>query len=83
MAFHHHQKTLHRLHQTRFIRRPECRLLDLSAIRLLKTSFKRLRPSQIFDARDAGNQFEKAFDTLKIASSFHQSRFLRRPEGRL
>jgi hypothetical protein len=83
MAFHHLETTLQRLHHSRFIRRPEGRLLVISAIPLLKTSLKRLRPSRFFDVRDAGNQFKKAFDKLKFTSSFLQSRFLRSPEGRL
>jgi hypothetical protein len=48
MAFRHHETSLQRLHQSRFLRRPEGSICVRRAIRLLKTSLKEIRPRCFF-----------------------------------
>jgi hypothetical protein len=65
MDFRHHESSIHRLHQSRSLRRPEVRLRVPRAIRLLKTSHKQILPSRFFDDKNAQNEFALPFDTLK------------------
>jgi hypothetical protein len=64
MAFRHLEISLYRLQQSRFLRRPEGRLLFPRPIRLLKTSLKRLHQS-FFCAQHAESVFACPFVTLK------------------
>jgi hypothetical protein len=52
MAFLHLETSLHRIHQSRFLRRPE-------------GTHKQLIQVAFFDAQDAQNEFLWLFDTLK------------------
>jgi hypothetical protein len=64
-AFSHLEELLYRLHQSRFSIRPEGRLWDLRASRLLEISLPRLRPSRFIRFQNAENEFPWSFDTLK------------------
>jgi hypothetical protein len=83
MAFQHLETSLNRIHQSGFLRRPEGRLWVHRAIRLHKhhlTDFVQVVfrcPGRTKWVRMASRQFETSLHLL------HQSRFLRRPEGRL
>jgi hypothetical protein len=55
----------YRFHQSRFLRRKEGRLWVLRAIRLLKTSFPRLRQYAPLNAQNVENGFEWPFDIFK------------------
>jgi hypothetical protein len=65
MAFWHLETSLYRLHQSRFLRRPEGRLWLLRAIRLLKTSLKRHRKNSFFRCPGCRNDFAWPFYTFK------------------
>jgi hypothetical protein len=78
----HLETPLNRLHVSRFLRRPECRLWVLRSIPLFKTSLKQHRPSRFFG--DPGLRKFMAFRHLETTlNRLLQNRFLRRPEGRL
>jgi hypothetical protein len=64
MADRHLETSLHRLHQSRFLRRPEGTLWVLKAIPQLQISLKQLRPCFFYD-QNAENVFAWTFDTLK------------------
>jgi hypothetical protein len=84
MAYWHLETSLHRIHRSRILRRPEGRIWVLRPIRLLKTSIKRLRPSRFFRCLGSTKWVRMAFRHHEtMIHPLHQSRFLRRPEGRL
>jgi hypothetical protein len=83
-AFPHFETSLHRLHQSRFLRRLEDRLWVLRPLSLHESSLKRLRPSRFFWCPGRTKLVPMAsrhFETL--LHRLHESRFQRRPEGRL
>jgi hypothetical protein len=83
MAFRQLETYLYRLHQSRFVRRPEGRLWVLMAIRLLKSSLKRLRPNRYFQCQESRKWFRVANRHLERSPHrLRQSRLLRRAEGR-
>jgi hypothetical protein len=65
MAYRHLETSLHHIHQSRFLRRPEGRLWVHRAIRLLKTLFPRLRPNHFLDCPECKNAFELRFGIMK------------------
>jgi hypothetical protein len=75
--------SLHCLHQSRFLRHSEGRLWVLRTIRLLKTSFKRIRPIAFFYPWFR-KLFRMVFGHLETSlHRLHQSRFSIRSEGKL
>jgi hypothetical protein len=84
MAFRNFQTSLHRLHQSRFLRRLEGTLWLHRAIRLHKTSIKQHQASWFFDCQESQNEFVWIIWHLETSLYLlHLSRFSRRPEGRL
>jgi hypothetical protein len=84
IAHGHIDTSVHRLRQSRFLRRPEGSLWVLRAIRLLKTSLKRLRRSRFIRIPGCGKFHLMAFRQLKtLLHRLHQRSFLRRLEGGL
>jgi hypothetical protein len=77
MAFLHLETSVQRIQQIRFLMRPAGRLIVLRAIRLHKTSLKRLRTNRFFEStefkwvRMASRHYEKSLNR------HHQSRILR------
>jgi hypothetical protein len=65
MAFRHLETLLHRLHQSRFLRRPEGRLSVLRAIRYLKHHLSGFVQIACYESQDTENEFALHFDTLK------------------
>jgi hypothetical protein len=65
MAFRNLEKFLHLRQQSRFLGRPEGSLFVLRAIRLLKTSLKKLRPSRFFQFPECRNSGRMAFRHLE------------------
>jgi hypothetical protein len=84
MPFRHIQTTLQRIFQNHFLRLPEGWLLILRPIRPHKTSLKWLRPRRFFRCTRCRKWVRMAFRRNEISlHRLHQSRFLRRTEGRL
>jgi hypothetical protein len=81
MAFLHPESSLHRLQQRCISRRSEGRLLVPRAIRLLKETLKKHRPSRFLGNPGCGKCMD--FGHLQTLYRLLQNRFLRRPEGRL
>jgi hypothetical protein len=78
MAIRQLETSVHWFHQTRFQRRPECRLWVLKAIHVLKKFVK----VALFNAQHAKNDFARPCDTLIHRFINHKS-FFWRPGGRL
>jgi hypothetical protein len=82
MTFRHLETPLNRIQQRRFLRRPEGRLYDLRAIRLI--SLKRLHQRRLFRCSGCRKFLRMDYCHLETSTNpLHQSRFLRRPEGGL
>jgi hypothetical protein len=83
MAFPHLELSLHRIQKSRFLSRPEGRLLVPKPISLLRTSFKRVHQSLFFCVCSACRKFVRMSFRHHETSHhrIHQPRFLRRPEG--
>jgi hypothetical protein len=83
MAFRHLETTLHRIHQSRFLRCPE-RLWVLRPIRLLKISPSRLRPNRFFECPECRKCFRIPYRHHETSLHwYHQRRILRRSKGKL
>jgi hypothetical protein len=83
IAFRHFVTSL-RLHQSRFLSRPNGIVWVLTAIILLKSLLKRLHQSRFFRCSRCRKWDRMAFRHLEIPPHWlHQSRFIRYSEGRL
>jgi hypothetical protein len=82
MAFRLLETSLNRLKES-FLKRSEGKLWILRAIRLLESSHKRLRSCRSFRYLVRREWFRMAFWLFENGFIDQQSRFLRRPEGRL
>jgi 5-methylcytosine-specific restriction endonuclease McrA len=81
-AFRHYEISLHRNHQRPILRLSEDRLWVLWVIRLLKTSLNWVHPNCFFLCSGCRKLVRMSFRYLETSLRFHQSRFLRRPDGR-
>jgi hypothetical protein len=76
MAFRHLHTSLHRLHQSRFLRRPKGRLWVFRAIRLLKTSLPRIRTNHFFEC-------PVCWKCVRIAFRHHEASLHRHNQSRI
>jgi hypothetical protein len=84
MAFRHLETSLHRLQQSRFLRRPEGSLWVLRSIHLLKTSLPRFRPNFFLECPKCRKFVRMAFRQHETSLHWHyHCRILRSSEGRL
>jgi hypothetical protein len=65
LAIRHLQTSLHRIPQSRILRRPESRLNFFKVISLLKNHYRKFVQVAFLDAEDAENDFAWFFDTFK------------------
>jgi hypothetical protein len=65
LDFRHIVASLHRFHESRFLRLKDGRLGVLRPIRLLESSLPLLRSSSFINSQDAENEFTWPFDTMK------------------